>query len=150
MWQHAQLSKQICSGDALACCWDVKQTSKQPTFHQNRNLTRMVCTHTPATLFTSRTVSATNSTLACFALSETYTQTNKANHIHSIKTILCTAKQFAECQKVVWTEAFFFSIVNYMEMQLGWRYAHVLLRSRLPLSSTFHRSRVKTRTVYLQ
>ena len=30
MWQHVKLSEQIRPRDTLACCWDVKQASKQP------------------------------------------------------------------------------------------------------------------------
>ena len=31
MWQHVKLSEQIRLWDTLACCWDVKQASNQPT-----------------------------------------------------------------------------------------------------------------------
>ena len=30
MWQHVKLSEQISPCETLACCWDVKQSSKQP------------------------------------------------------------------------------------------------------------------------
>ena len=33
VWQHVQLSEQIRPWDTLACYWDVKQASKQPTNH---------------------------------------------------------------------------------------------------------------------
>ena len=29
--QHVTLSEQTCPGDTLACCWDVKQPTNQPT-----------------------------------------------------------------------------------------------------------------------
>ena len=29
VWQHVKLSEQICPWDTLACCWDVKQPTKQ-------------------------------------------------------------------------------------------------------------------------
>ena len=31
VWQHVQLSEQICPWDTLACCWDVKQPSNNQT-----------------------------------------------------------------------------------------------------------------------
>ena len=31
VWQHVKLSEQIRPWDRLACCWDVKQASNQPT-----------------------------------------------------------------------------------------------------------------------
>ena len=30
-WQHVTLSQQVRPSDTPACCWDVKQASKQPT-----------------------------------------------------------------------------------------------------------------------
>ena len=32
VWQHVNLSEQIRPWDTLACCWDVKQANKQPTY----------------------------------------------------------------------------------------------------------------------
>ena len=34
MWQHVKFSEQIRSWDTLACCWDVKQPTNQPTNNQ--------------------------------------------------------------------------------------------------------------------
>ena len=31
VWQHVNLSEQICPWDTLACCWDVKQASNHPS-----------------------------------------------------------------------------------------------------------------------
>ena len=36
VWQRAKLSEQIRPRDTLACCWDVKQASKQPTTRTTR------------------------------------------------------------------------------------------------------------------
>ena len=36
MWQHVRLSEQIRPRDTLACCWDVKQPSNQPTSKRPR------------------------------------------------------------------------------------------------------------------
>ena len=33
VWQHVKLSGQICPWDALACCWDVKQTTNNTFWH---------------------------------------------------------------------------------------------------------------------